>query len=99
MEQTGQRGDEVTLQHRPKEKFDITVLMVTHTMQQSLDKMHLLRLRPALKVLDADPLLFISMFRQNSRRVVARTLFINRHTRLTDELRLQSADILKSAAK
>jgi len=68
MEQTRECRNKVALQHRSQEQLDITVLMMTHTMQQPLHKMHLLRLRPALKVLDAHPLLFVDVLWQNNGR-------------------------------
>jgi len=71
------------------------MLVVTHAVQQSLHEMDLLRLRPALEVLETDPLLFVDVLRQNDRRRVS--LFVNRHTRLTDKLSLQHTKPLVSS--
>lgn len=56
---TWQRSDEVPLQHGFEVGVDVTVLVVAHTGDQALNKLHLVGLRPLVKQGDAVILLLL----------------------------------------
>ncbi len=56
---TWQRSDEVPLQHGFEVGVDVAVLVVAHTGDQALDKLHLVGLRPLVKQGDAVFLLLL----------------------------------------
>lgn len=56
---TWQRSDEVSLQHGFEVGVDVAMLVVAHTGDQALDKLHLVGLRPLVKQGDAVFLLLL----------------------------------------
>lgn len=56
---TWQRSDEVPLQHGFEVGVNVAVLVVAHTGDQALDKLHLVGLRPLVKQSDAAFLLLL----------------------------------------
>lgn len=64
---TWQKRDEISLQHRLEIRIDMPVLVMTHSRQQLLDEMHLLRLAPSFEELHTE-LLLLSVLRRHHRR-------------------------------